>query len=219
MAIKYLSVGNEKMKKSSDDLRTVVSWGIPASEKTCPNAGTCKNGCYAKGGRYGFANVKNKLQERLELAESDDFIHVIDDEIEYLKRKNAGKTLYVRIHDTGDFYNEKYTLKWLAIARMNPDVKFYAYTKMVTMFLAYESFGRIPDNFKIIFSYGGTEDKYLPVDKPHARIFKDVNELVKAGYTDCSTNDLLIYTTDKVGLVYHGNKKWDNTGFVDMEVE
>ena len=216
MAIKYLSVGNEKMKKSSDDSKIVVSWGIPASDKTCPNAGACKNGCYAKGGRYGFPNVKNKLNERLTLAESDDFIHVIDDEIAYLKKKNADKQLYIRIHDTGDFFNESYTMKWLAIARMNPDVKFYAYTKMVTMFLAYESFGRIPDNFRVIFSYGGTEDKYIPSDKPHARIFENVDKLNEAGYKDCSVNDLLIWTTDKVGLVYHGNKKWSNTDFVDV---
>lgn len=217
MAIKYLSVGNEKLKKSSDDLKTVVAWGIPAGPETCPNAGACKNGCYAKSGRYMFANVRNKLNERLQLAQSDDFIRIIDDEINYLKKKNAGKTLYVRVHDTGDFYNEEYALKWLAIARMNPDVKFYAYTKMITMFMAYESFGRIPDNFRIIFSYGGIEDEYIPADKPHARIFETVDDLNAAGYVDCSANDLLIYTTDKVGLVYHGAKKWQNTGFVDLE--
>lgn len=216
MGIEYLTVGNEKMKKSSDADRIVVAWGIPASEKTCPNAGACKNGCYAKGGRYMFANVRNKLNERLELAESEHFIHIIDDEINHLKKKHAGKQLYVRIHDTGDFYNELYTMKWLAIARMNPDVKFYAYTKMVVMFKQYEYFGRIPDNFRIIFSYGGIQDEYIPSDKPHARIFKTIEELTSAGYVDCSKNDLLVYTTDKIGLVYHGVKKWENTGFVDM---
>lgn len=218
MAIKYLSVNNEKMKKSSDDLNMVVSWGIPASEKTCPNAGACKNGCYAKGGRYMFANVRKKLNERLDLADSEQFIPVIDGEINYLKNKYADKQLYVRIHDTGDFYSESYTMKWLTIARMHPDVKFYAYTKMVTMFLRFESVGKIPPyNFRIIYSYGGIEDQYIPSDKPHARIFKTIEELTSAGYVDCSSNDLLVYTTDKIGLVYHGVKKWENTGFVKMD--
>lgn len=217
MAIKYLSLNNEKMKKSSDADRIVVAWGIPASEKTCPNAGACKKGCYAKGGHYIFANVRKKLNERLDLADSDQFIPVIDGEINYLKNKYADKQLYVRIHDTGDFYSESYTMKWLTIARMNPDVKFHGYTKMVVMFKQYEYFGRIPDNFRIIYSYGGVQDEYIPSDKPHARIFKTIEELISAGYVDCSSNDLLVYTTDKIGLVYHGVKKWENTGFVEMD--
>ncbi len=60
-------------------------------------------------------------------------------------------------------------------------------------------------NLKIIFSEGSKIDNLIDVNKHrHARIFKDVATLLKAGYIDASTNDLKAITDNKkVGLVYH----------------
>ena len=40
-----------------------------------------------------------------------------------------------RIHVAGDFFNEKYFLAWLTIAKMFPQKLFYAYTKSLTYWL------------------------------------------------------------------------------------
>ena len=198
------------MIKSGNDTAIVGSFGI-TPVKTCIGAGACKNGCYACSGRYLFKNVKNKMSERYELTLTDNFIPVIDTEIKKLVVKNPTKTVYIRIHDTGDFYNSEYVEKWFKVMELNPTVKFYAYTKSIVLFKVFET---MPDNFKVIYSYGGIHDELINPDvDPNARVFGSLDELLKAGYVDCSDNDLLVFTTDKVGLVYHGSKKYENTGF------
>ena len=51
---------------------------------------------------------------------------------------------------------------------MFPDVLFYAYTKEVTMLKGVV----VPDNFRVVFSYGGQEDDAIDrsVDR-HADVF------------------------------------------------
>lgn len=209
--------GNAKLLKSGLDHRLVIGWGIGASDYTCPCKGECAKICYAEQGTYRFRNVREKNAARLALAESDQFVPVIDAEIKDVAAKNPDKDLFVRIHDSGDFYSMEYTKKWFTIMRSNPDVKFYAYTKMVKMFQNLAANGGIPENFKLIMSYGGTQDNLIRDTDTHAKVFENVDELVAAGYVDCSNDDLLVFTTDKVGLAYHGNKKWENTGFVTIE--
>lgn len=214
----WFTYGNGKMLKTTDDHRAVIAWGIIAGEKTCPNADACRFGCYAMAGNYLRPNVKAKLMERYELTQSGDMVRVLDAEIrDVIKKKYADKDIFIRVHDTGDFYSEQYLNDWFTLARLHPDITFYCYTKMITMFKAYDSWGRVPANFKYVQSYGGKEDKYIDTTKAHARVFENVDELTKAGYVDCSKNDLLALTTDKVGLVYHGSRKWTNTGFITVE--
>lgn len=213
----YMVYGNAKLLKSSLDHRMVIGWGIGASDKTCPCKGECAKICYAEQGTYRFKNVREKNAKRLALAESDKFVPTINAEISEVVRKNPDKEIYVRIHDSGDFYSMDYVKKWFDIMRDNPTVKFYAYTKMVRLFQGLIAAGSVPENFKLIMSYGGTQDDLIKPTDCHARVFKDVDELNRAGYTDCSDDDLLVFTTDKVGLVYHGNKNFENTGFITIE--
>ena len=146
------------------------------------------------------------------MSKTEYFISVISGEISALSYKHPDKDIYVRIHDTGDFYDVEYTRKWFKIAELNPSVKFYAYTKMVSVFHKLKD--EMPDNFTIVYSYGGTEDALInPDTDKHARVFETVDDLNRAGYVDCSNDDLMIFQTDKVGLVYHGARNWVNTGF------
>lgn len=164
------------------------------------------------GGNYLRPNVKKAVNDRWELSKTEYFIPVIDGELAQLQFENPDKDIYVRIHDTGDFYDFAYTYAWVVIARHNPCVKFYAYTKMVSVFHKLKD--EMPDNFTIVYSYGGTEDDLInPDTDKHARVFETVDDLNRAGYVDCSNDDLMIFQTDKVGLVYHGSRNWVNTGF------
>lgn len=201
------------MKATSVDGITVYNFGIPAFRSitglmTCPKAGTCAAGCYAKNGAYLWKAVKNAYEKRLELTQSESFTETMVAEIQKVTKKST-KKVYIRIHDSGDFYNETYLSKWLNVMSKFPNIQFYAYTKMVDMFK-----GRmLPKNFDVIFSLGGKLDATInQATDRHSKVFQSDAELNAAGYVNASKNDLLaIGENKKIGLVYHGAKSFKNT--------
>lgn len=219
--MKQLLTQNTKMKKSSQNGITVVNWTIPAFQsstglKTCPNAGVCAIGCYARSGTYLFSNVKSAHEEKLALTQSDTFVELMISEIEtWLKKKNVSK-LYIRIHDAGDFYNVSYWNKWRDIMshfENNDKVKFYAYTKQVKMF---QNETNIPLNFQLIFSFGGKQDRLINLKRDsHAKVFESIEELESSGYVDGTNDDLIAARGEhiKIGLCYHGTKNYQNTAW------
>lgn len=209
---------NGKMKKSSQNGIDIYNFGIPAfmsqtGIKTCPNAGVCATGCYARSGTYRFGNVVNAYEERLKLTQHPKFADILNAEIglKYLKSEAKGNQCLIRIHDSGDFYSLDYWLKWRHVILLNPNVKFYAYTKMVELF---KSQNDIPSNFTLIYSYGGLQDKLIDRSKDrHSMVFSSDIELRSQGYADASNDDLVaaLGPNHRIGLVYHGVKKFDNT--------
>lgn len=208
---------NGKMRKSSTDSRTVFNFGIPAFRSangmpTCPNAKACASGCYAKSGTYLFSQVKKAYENRLELTQDPAFALIMVHEVTglMLDLKRKGKQLFVRIHDSGDFYSEEYLDKWLKVIRLCPSVQFYAYTKMVSLLKSKQ----LPNNLTIIYSFGGTEDHLIDCQKDrHAKVFNSPDDLVANGYANGTDDDFIaaIGQFNKIGLVYHGVKKFDNT--------
>lgn len=195
---------NSKLKKTSKQLGVrVFNFGIPAYKSasgklTCPMADGCVKFCYAKKGAYIWSNVKPAFEKRYELSKTDAFVDKMYDEI--LKKKPD----YVRVHDSGDYYSKKYLNKWIDIALLFPEVKFYSYTNMVQMFLDTD----LPSNFDIIFSDSGKQKHLInPLKHRHTKIFAIHADLEQAGYTDASSIDLMatkwFNKTNKVGLVFH----------------
>jgi DNA repair photolyase len=160
----------------------------------CPFAKDCVKYCYAQKGAYSWSNVKPAFEKRYELTKDSNFVQIMTDAIK------AKKATHIRIHDSGDFYSNKYILYWFTIAINNPNVVFYFYTKSIALFEGIE----LPKNMFSIYSYGSKNDSLInkAVDR-HAVIFKSLEELRNAGYTDCSNNDLAIMKTKKVGLILH----------------
>lgn len=208
---------NSKIKSSGDGQSVVFNFGIPAfrsktGEATCPNAGVCASGCYAKSGAYLFSNVAAKFESRFEATKDKDFGLMIQVDINKIKAKYLGKKrILIRIHDSGDFYSNDYVMKWLDIMYCNSEIEFYAYTKQVSLF---KSIGRyLPDNFKLIFSFGGKEDHLIDTTKDrHSLVFETEDLLIKAGYSNASVNDLTaLYINHRIGLVFHHAKNFSNT--------
>ena len=67
----------------------------------------------------------------------------------------------VRIHVDGDFFNQAYFDAWVQVARLRPDVTFYAYTKSLNFWEHALLHGGIPDNLKLTASYGGNYDHMI----------------------------------------------------------
>ena len=195
---------NSKLKKDG-----IWSFSLPAG-KTCPNAGECLKGCYAMQGFYVMPSVKKAQARNLLATKRASFAGHIAQEIFERKAK------MIRIHASGDFYNQKYLDSWIHIARSNPHVKFYAYTKMVLMVkltiqrLIQER--NLPQNITFIFSEGGKQDSLIsPNHDRHSRVFASREDLLAAGYADTSEHDTgATGPNHKIGLIYHGAKakKW-----------
>ena len=204
MPVKYLLTnGNRELRADG-----IFTWTLPAlaaklstgkNMLVCPSAGVCAQLCYARSGTYNFSNVKKAHTRNLELIVDDaqGWKNQLTNELK-AKRYQGGKS--VRIHDSGDFFTEQYFLLWLDIAKENPKVFFYAYTKEVAMVKKHQ----LPDNFVIIFSMGGTQDHLVDKEKDrHADVFPSIEALIEAGYSDQEESDLLAATlpTTKIGIV------------------
>lgn len=208
---------NSKIKNSSHGESVVFNFGIPAflsktGEKTCPMAGVCASGCYAKSGAYLFSNVAKKFEQRFEASKSQDFGLMIQADLNKIKNKYLGKkNILIRIHDSGDFYSQVYFESWLDIIQTNPDLKFYAYTKQVAMIK--EATSLLPSNFKVIFSFGGKQDALIDTAKDrHSLVFESQDLLIKAGYSNATLDDLTaLGLNHRIGLVFHHAKNFSNT--------
>jgi len=219
-----LLVQNTKMKKSSQNGLVVVNWTIPAflsqnGFRTCPQAGACAKGCYARSGTYLFSNVRRAHESKLALTQQDDFASVMISEIDLWLKKRSVKQLKIRIHDSGDFYDLAYVNKWLEVMRhFKSDfrVSFYAYTKQVKLFKQLTQLGAIPANFTLIYSFGGKQDALIDVNTDrHSRVFESIELLTQAGYVNGTIDDMVaaMGESNKVGLVFHHAKKWSNTAW------
>ena len=195
---------NSKLKKTSKALGVrVFNFGIPAYKSasgklTCPFADECVKFCYARKGAYIWGNVKPAFEKRYELSKTDQFVGAMYNEI--VKKKPD----YVRVHDSGDYYSKAYLKKWIDIALLFPEVKFYSYTNSVLMLKAAD----LPSNFDIIFSDSGKQRNHInAIHDRHTKIFKSEADLEQAGYANASKVDLYatkwFNKTNKVGLVFH----------------
>lgn len=204
-----LGTGNSKLVKTAKEFGVkIFNFSIPAGNDkasgkiTCPFAGSCLSLCYAKKGMYRFGNVERALSRRYEDSKKEDFVERINTELSKVKK---GKQIYVRIHDSGDFYSPAYFAKWLEIAQNNPLIRFYAYTKS-------HSFIRgnfnLPENLDLIFSLGSTKDELINQEtERHSKIFQSADEMSVEGYSDSSYLDInatkWVTENHKIGLLIH----------------
>lgn len=92
---------------------------------TCPGATKeCKSYCYANKAEKLYPDTLPFRYRNWELSKKDNFV---DEVCKHLSRMRVLRA--VRIHESGDFYNQKYLDKWVEIAKRFPKIIFTAYTK------------------------------------------------------------------------------------------
>jgi len=164
---------NEKISHSGGESTQFYNIGLPALQglgydeknqkfviiNTCPGAGACKVYCYAKKGgyvQYMPVNTSQTRQLNFLLNDPEGYRNMLAAEIKSAYDKNKKKKVktVIRWHDSGDFFSEDYLNLAYNVARMFPDVDFYAYTKMASV-----AKGDKPVNFKMNFSAGAKPDQ------------------------------------------------------------
>jgi hypothetical protein len=169
---------NAKLAKSSGGNIVIFNLSLPAMMglvvdestnefkiiNTCPSAGACKIYCFAtKGGYIQYKDVSLSQSQTLNYLVNDwmGFKSDLLDKLNSIMKRYSKKDtdVYLRWHDAGDFFSDKYLALAYQIARECPSVNFYAYTKRVGMATS----GEVPENFIFNFSLDaiGSEKELL----------------------------------------------------------
>lgn len=129
-----------------------------------------------------------------------------------------GKKDEVRIHESGDFYNQNYLDAWVKVAKAFPNVVFYAYTKSYPYFKKYmvgqdaeTSSLNLTNNFIITFSYGGKHDKAIENSNlKTSKVFNSPEDILKSGLNVDLDDDLAKVAGNRdssFALLLHGTQK------------
>ena len=154
--------GNAKL----DD--RIYTFDLPAGH-SCPNARIC----LAKANKFTGEITDGPDQEfRCFSATAERFESVRNmrwNNFELLRSKNEPEMIalitaslpndasVIRLHVSGDFFNQEYTNAWMTVAAANPEILFYAYSKSVRFVTS----SVVPDNMIVTFSIGGREDDLI----------------------------------------------------------
>jgi hypothetical protein len=184
-----MNENNAKLKKDK-----IVAFSLPAGH-------TSRSKAADHGPNYSHVSghSKDAKADNWAASEREDFVPRMN---ATLKKYKAGQK--IRVHDSGDFYNQEYIDKWHQIASQNPDKKFYAYTKSLD--LDWKKLHNLP-NFHVIQSVGGQHDKDIDPNLPHAYVFPDSQSMKAAGYEDASDSDSKASDgAHKNGIVLHSKE-------------
>lgn len=159
---------------------TVYEWNLPTGH-TCPFALECLVKVNRETGK--FENKSNAYKcyaaapERFPAVRNHrwkNYEYVINGN----KPKLPKDCNAVRIHAAGDFFNQDYFNMWVEIAKENPNIEFWAYTKSLKYWI--NRINDIPKNLILTASYGGRNDELIDQYKlKHVKVIK--NELEANG--------------------------------------
>ena len=225
-----------KMSKQNKKLKKTLIFDLP-SGKTCPKANEClayvemnakgktvlkegKNSifrCFAASQENQYPNVYKARKYNLDLILKSlkgkygfyRTYELIHNSIQKHKTRNINK---VRIHSSGDFFSGEYLRCWFAVARLNPLMKFYCYSKSLHLFGTNVS---IPENFFLTASMGGLRDDLIHKGffKRYAIVVNSEAEAIKKGIKDMGKpykidkDDSSCVKPDPFALLIHGTQK------------
>lgn len=168
-----LSKGNRKLPKD------IAIFNLP-HRSTCPGATEeCKKYCYAhKAERMYKGCLPFRKRNYLDSLRPG-FVKEVVGKLSRMRKLRA-----VRIHESGDFYNQDYLNKWVQIARSFPHVVFTAYTK--SLHLDFSKASKLP-NMVLFASLDPSTPKYMReanTIKSRAIVIEK-NAKVPRGYFEC----------------------------------
>jgi hypothetical protein len=213
----HFSKGNAKLNKGT------LIFSLPAGS-TCPGALECfsmavadANGkrsirdgehtkfrCFAASSEVQYDAVYNNRQDNfkaiVDALKSGNCANLINTELQKARKKN---TKLVRIHESGDFFNAAYLQAWLMVAQVNPDLKFYCYSKNLPLFVGLE----LPSNFYFTASYGGKFDYLIDegVFTRYSKVFMTEADANAAGLV-VDHDDSHCFEDAPFALLVHGTQ-------------
>jgi hypothetical protein len=157
--------GNAKLSKS------IATFSLPAGH-TCPFAKECLSKANRLTGKivdgqhckFRCFSASQEVRPTVRHARWENFdklreAETVDKMARLIQRSIPWGLNIVRNHVSGDYYSEKYFLAWLNVAKNNPSMTIYGYTKATPFLVEYRKY--IPPNFRFTASKGGTCDNLI----------------------------------------------------------
>jgi hypothetical protein len=206
-------LGNAKLSSS------IGTFSLPAGH-TCPFANEClskanrltgkivdgqhcKFRCFAASQEMIFTNVRHARWNNFDLLR---FAGTVEKMAEMIQDSLPWGISIIRVHVSGDFFNEKYFLAWLNVAINNPHITFYGYTKCTPFLVKYKKY--IPGNFRFTASKGGKCDSLIAKHKlKSAEVVFSVNEAKEKGLEIDHDDSHAFGGSESFALLLHGMQK------------
>ena len=207
--------GNAKLASLGGKVYTFSlssGWSCPAAHD-CLSKAVAKDGkmaikdgphtkfrCFSATQEVVYKAVRDQRQHNFDLLRKANKEGNMPNLIEQSLPKDA---TIVRIHVGGDFFNKDYMSAWLTVARLNPTIIFYAYTKSLHYWIALMS--EIPANMKLNASKGGKFDHFIDLHGlKYAEVVYTEQEAIDKGL-EIDHDDSHAFLQDKsFALLLHG---------------
>lgn len=205
--------GNAKLSKSISTFSLPAGHSCPGAHECLtradPDTGKLSDGrhttyrCFAASQEAVFTNVRAARWANMQLLNKAR----TEDAMTQLLNQSLPKMAFaVRIHVSGDFFNQAYFDAWAAVARLRPFTRFYAYTKSLQYWVA--RFNDIPANLRLVASRGGKFDHLIgEFELPEAVVYFHPEDAAAAGVlVDHDDSLAMDPTVKKFGLLLHGGQ-------------
>ena len=174
---------------------------------TCPYAYDCQKiyKCYAISLEEYRPDFKAQNKYNFELLKKH---HKSIDKMADLIDSSLPKAKIIRIHSSGDFFNERYLKAWLKVARNNKNIIFYAYTTSIPFWINNLDEINSLKNFKLIASLGtNNQDKLTKkYNLQFSKVVYSENEAKKLNLPVDYNEKLAISQNNNFALVIHGTQ-------------
>jgi len=158
--------------------------------------------CFAASSEVQYDAVYNNRADNLSMIvnalQDGSAADLINNSIQHHRTKSIE---LVRIHESGDFFSGVYLDAWIEVAQRNPDLKFYAYTKSLQLFL----YLKLPTNFYITASKGGKFDHLIDNFKRYSVVVADDQEAESLGLS-VDHDDSHCFGDKPFALLVHGTQ-------------
>lgn len=203
--------GNAKLGKN------IFTFSLPAGH-ACPFANECLSKadkltgkltdgpntqfrCFAASAEAVYPNVRIARWHNFDLLKKLNSVKATDLILASLPKKAN----IVRIHVSGDFFNESYFLAWLQVAKLKPEVLFYAYTKSLIYWVNYIK--DIPTNLVLNASEGGKLDAQISEHGlKFAKVVYSPEQAEELGLLIDHTDEAAYKTKESFALLIHGQQ-------------
>jgi hypothetical protein len=205
--------GNAKLSKN------IYTFSLPAGH-SCPFAFECKASadrstgkikdgkdqvfrCFAASQEALYTNTRNARWHNYDLLKK---LKTASKMTDLIVDSLPPKADTVRVHVSGDFFSQVYFDAWMAVARLYPKKKFYAYTKSLPYWL--ERRETIPKNFNLTSSKGGRTDDLIELNKlKYAEVVFTEDQAIELNL-ELDHDDSHAYDgKESFGLLIHGSQK------------
>jgi hypothetical protein len=208
----FFGLGNAKLSTLIATFSLPAGWTCPCANECLSKAdrytGKITDGpninfrCYAATNECRATTVRNARWRNFELLKTAKTVQGMAD---LIQQSLPWGITFVRVHPSGDFFNETYFKAWLNVALNNPELIVYGYTKTLNWIVKYKSV--MPSNFRLTASKGGKLDALI---QQHNLVSAEVvfsTEEARLKGLEIDHDDSHAIKNDKsYGLLLHGTQ-------------